>query len=553
MKAEEMRVGPILTAHRQYVVPYFQRTYSWRRQQWVTLFDDIVELEELGKQHTHFLGSMVLLAESATEAIPTSLVIDGQQRLVTLSLFLAAMRDLARETNEPLAQRIHSTFLVTGAQGAEDDQLRVLCTHQDRAAFGSVILRGQEPQASPIGEAYRTFGERLAEQVQRGTQIDTLLEIITSQLSLVAISLDQDDNPYRIFESLNAKGMPLTQSDLLRNYFFMRLPPPEHERCYTTVWFPMQRRLGDRFDAFMRDFLLKDGGTVRPDEVYQEWRKRLGPLGEDDVRETLRDLAAWSLEYEAILHPQREKDATVRAQLAWLTAWSRTLPQPIDPLILRLNADYRRGDLTAEQAKTVFSAVGSFLVRRMFAGVLPADDNQLLIGLYSEAAKHADRADAFVQALAGSQHGWPNDEDFIAGVTTYPVYFSSHPDRRKLILQGLEESFPHPKGPVRYEQLDLQLITPLMPRPDWLAELGVSESQYWKTIGTLGNLTWVPHGRLPDLGVAERKKELVRMARYGLELTRDFSKIERWSAEEIEARSKRMAERAVSVWPGPPH
>ena len=105
-----------------------------------------------------------------------------------------------------------------------------------------------------------------------------------SQLSFVAITLDAEDNPYRIFESLNAKGMPLTQGDLLRNYFFMRLPPAEHEHWYTTVWSPMQSRLGERFDDYMRDFLLKEGQPVRPDEVYQEWRKRLGPLDEDDIR-----------------------------------------------------------------------------------------------------------------------------------------------------------------------------------------------------------------------------------------------------------------------------
>ena len=207
-------------------------------------------------------------------------------------------------------------------------------------------------------------------------------------------------------------------------------------------------------------------------------------------------------------------------------------------------------DLSAEQAKTAFLAVGSFLVRRLFAGVPPSDDNQLLVSLYEQASKQPDRAAALVGELSRPQYGWPSDPDFLEGVSTYPIYFGSHPDRRKLILQALEESYQH-KSPLRYDQLDLQLITPLMPRPDWLEELGVSETQYWKAIGALGNLTWVPRGRLPDLGVAERKKELFRMARHGLELVRDFSKVERWTAEEIEARSKRLAERAVSVWPGP--
>ena len=194
------------------------------------------------------------------------------------------------------------------------------------------------------------------------------MHIVVSQLSFVAITLDAEDNPYRIFESLNAKGMPLTQGDLLRNYFFMRLPPGEHERWYNTVWSPMQSRLGERFDDYMRDFLLKEGQPVRPDEVYQEWRKRLGPLDEVGIREVLRELAAWSLEYDQILHPQREADADVRKRLQRLTTWSKTVPYQFNPLLLRLHADYRRGGLTAEQVTRLFLAIESLLVRRLFTG-----------------------------------------------------------------------------------------------------------------------------------------------------------------------------------------
>ncbi|HEY3062195.1 MAG TPA: DUF262 domain-containing protein [Chloroflexota bacterium] len=546
MKAEEMRLAPLLSGHKQFVVPYFQRVYSWRSQQWNTLFDDILELYELGAGHTHFLGSMVLLAEGAGEARTPTLVIDGQQRLVTLSLFMAAIRDSARNVDPGFADELHKTYLVN-PDADDEQQLKVLCTQQDRPAFATVVQHAKEPPPSPIRDAYRTFREALDKHLQHGFDLEQLVKILVTQLSFVAITLDAEDNPYRIFESLNAKGMPLTQGDLLRNYFFMRLPPAEHERWYNTVWWPMQRRLGERFDAFMRDFLLKDGDAVRPDEVYQEWRKRLGPLDEDDIRAILHELAAWSLEYDQILHPERETDAGVRQQLSWLTAWSRTLQQSIDPLLMRIHSDYRKTTLSAAQAQQIFTALSSFLVRRAFASTPAIEENQLLIGLYNDAASDAD---AFVQALSRPQVGWPSDADFAEGVLRYPLYFGSHPDRRKLILQALEDSFTH-RMPIRYEQIELQLITPLLPRADWLAEVGVGENEYWKVIGTLGNLTWVPKGRMPDLGVPERKKELLRMTRYGLELVRDFAQVERWSAQEIEARSKRLAERALEIWPGP--
>ena len=154
MKAEEMRLGPLLDGPKQYVVPYFQRAYSWRRRQWTTLFDDILELYELGSLNSHFLGSMVLLAEhNEADPVPHTLVIDGQQRIVTLSLFLAAIRDVAGANDRGFADRLHSTYLVN----PEQDGVKVLTTHGDRDAFATVIRTGKEPDASPIRDAYRTF------------------------------------------------------------------------------------------------------------------------------------------------------------------------------------------------------------------------------------------------------------------------------------------------------------------------------------------------------------------------------------------------------------
>jgi hypothetical protein len=541
-----MRLGPLLDGPRQYVVPYFQRAYSWRRRQWTTLFDDIIELYELGSRTSHFLGSMVLLAETnEADPLPHTLVIDGQQRIVTLSLFLAAIRDTARTTDPQFANHLHTTYLVNSLQ---DNGVKVLTTHQDRAAFATVIAAGKEPEASTIRDAYRTFREAIQEQLDKGIDLDRLVHIVISQLSFVAITLDAEDNPYRIFESLNAKGMPLTQGDLLRNYFFMRLPPAEHERWYNTVWSPMQSRLGERFDDYMRDFLLKDGQSVRPDEVYQEWRKRLAPLDEEGIRDILRDLAAWSHEYDQVLHPQREADAEVRKRLQRLTAWSKTVPNQFLPLLLRLHADYRRGSLSAEQVTRLFLAVESMFVRRLFTNAPVRDDNHLLLELYNAAPATDDRAAAFIATMVRPEVGWPDDADFTEGIVRLPLYFASHPDQRKAVAEALEDSYEH-RAPVRYDQLDLQLITPLLPRSDWLAEVGVNEDQYWKSIATLGNFTWVPRGRAPDLGVAERKKELLRMTRYGLELVKDFGQVERWTADAIEQRSRRLAARAVAVWP----
>ncbi|MDE3076961.1 MAG: hypothetical protein KGJ86_16210, partial [Chloroflexota bacterium] len=176
--------------------------------------------------------------------------------------------------------------------------------------------------------------------------------------------------------------------------------------------------------------------------------------------------------------------------------------------------------------------------------------NQLFLDLYRQRSGQPDAADAFVQALSRPHCGWPADGEFREGVLRYPLFLGSHPDHRRLILEALEDSFPH-RVPASYQDLEVMLIVPIMPRPDWLAEIGGGEELHWKLVGTLGNLTWGARGRSVSLRVAERKRELARLTRYSLELSRDLAQVERWTADEIEGRSRRLADRAIAVWPGP--
>jgi hypothetical protein len=156
----------------------------------------------------------------------------------------------------------------------------------------------------------------------------------------------------------------------------------------------------------------------------------------------------------------------------------------------------------------------------------------------------------FREALAHARHGWPDDDEFREAVATYPLFFRSHPDQRKLILEALEESYPH-RQPAGYERLEIEFLAPLLPTPEWLAETGADEQRYWRLVGTLGNLTWNLRGQSLSLGVPARKKELRQTGRFGLQLNRELAESERWTAEVIEERSRRLAERAVKLWPGP--
>ncbi|HUZ78672.1 MAG TPA: DUF262 domain-containing protein [Chloroflexota bacterium] len=542
MRADEARLGGLLEGQRQYVVPYFQRSYSWTRPQWATLNEDIAELFDSDSHHPHFLGSVVLLAESGAAASGHSiLLIDGQQRLVTLCIFLAALRDL--DPAAELAQRLGVSLTL-----GPDAEPRVLCTYQDRAAFAAIVSGAHELVPGAMTDAYHLFLASLKERGTDRAQAERFAGILLTRLSFVAITLDAEDNPYRIFESLNAKGMPLTQGDLLRNYFFMRLPPAEHEHWHRTVWTPMQGLLGPRLDDFMRDFLAKDGEPVRADEVYQAWRKRLGPLSEEGVRELLRQLSEWSADYDRVLHPSREPDPAVRRRMERLTTWSSTLLHPFHPFLLRLRADFARGKLDGAAFECLLLAAESYLVRRLFTSPPAVDEGRLFIELYAESAAAPDVATAFANGLRRPRQGWPEDEEFRAGMAKYPLYLGSHPDHRTLILQALEESYPHRIAP-SWTHYVVEFVAPLLPRPDWLAEMQVTEDAYWRLVTTLANFTWAARDHSPSIRVAERKRDIAKVARGGLELARDIAHTERWTAEALAERGRRLADRAVDIWP----
>jgi hypothetical protein len=530
-------------------VPHFQRAYSWRRAQWDTLWADIQELHELGTPQPHFMGSIVLLNEDSDESGQTRLIIDGQQRLVTLSLFLAALRDRAQATAPALAQRIHAAYLVDGFQTAHQ-RTRVVCSHQDQEAFAAVIMRGEAAPGAPVLEAYDTFVSDLGARDE--TDLARLASVVLHQLRFVAITLDEADNPYRVFESLNAKGMPLTQGDLLRNYFFMRLPAAEHDEWFRTVWQPMQSRLGESLDAFMHDYLAKDGEDVRAEEVYQSWRRRLASVNVDGVKAVLRDLAEWSVEYDRLLHLHREPETEARRRLQWLSAWSETLKQPLLPFLLLVQSDIRRGALSPEAAATLLQAVQSFLARRVFTSASEADENQQLVELYNRVADEADRTEAFVTALSQPAVSWPTDDELRNAMLSYRLYPRSHADQRQLLLMALEDSYPQPLR-FRLNDFDVELIAPLVPREEWLQVLGGDEDLHWSVVGTIGNLTWIERGqssRVP-LRVDERLQYLRRHSRRCPALARDVNYRQGWSAEAIRDRSRQLAERAIRVWPGP--
>jgi uncharacterized protein with ParB-like and HNH nuclease domain len=256
MQAKETKLQDIIEGTKQYVIPLFQRTYSWTKKEWEVLWKDLIELCEAENPRTHFIGSIVNMPTvSVPEGVAKYLLIDGQQRLTTIFVLLTLLRNKARENqNQEFADEINNTLLVNPYK-KDNDFFKLMPTQVDRDTYKNFINGKPNDMDNRLTEAYNFFDKKL-KQIQ--FEHEKLKKIITSYFSVVSIVLDADDNPYLVFESLNAKGRPLTQADLIRNYFFMRIHIDKQAEVYDDYWQPMQTALDNSLTEYIRHFLREN-------------------------------------------------------------------------------------------------------------------------------------------------------------------------------------------------------------------------------------------------------------------------------------------------------
>jgi uncharacterized protein with ParB-like and HNH nuclease domain len=415
MEAAEAKIQRVLEGSKQFLVPHYQRPYSWKEEQWKTLWRDILELIEDSDSKPHFLASIVTSpARSIPEGVEKRLLIDGQQRLTTLLVLLTLIRDRAREAGATkLAERIQD--LVTNRHEDGNEHYKLLPTQSedaaesDREAFVRMVAGTSSPTKSGIGAAYEFFASKLRRS--DAPDLEELQRVIVSKLTLVSIILDEKDNPHRIFESLNGKGRPLSQADLIRNYFFMRLPEKDHERVYIDLWRPMQNRLGeDALTNFVRHYLTRSAGVIRETDVYAALKERVDSDPARSPVEHLKDLARFSEYYEILLRPVKATSSRVGDRLHRLNRLEVTVAYPF---LLATYADFVAGKRTEEDLCVVLDTVENFLVRRFVCGIPTYGLNKVFAGLYEQASKAGGEfIPALRKTLSSSPRAYPRDDEF---------------------------------------------------------------------------------------------------------------------------------------------
>lgn len=557
MRASETRLRALLDGQQHYVIPLFQRPYSWQRNDWETLWTDIIETYRSSPVGGHFLGPVVSKSQPGTpEGVSPYIVIDGQQRLTTLSIIIAALRDRVGRTNTAASERIADLCLIN--RYAKDDyHYKILPTQADRAAYFAVI-NGEEPSddaegPSLIRQAFDFFFDALGrsadEDDDEPIDLTRIERLLLDEVEVVSITLGDQDNEYRIFESLNWKGAPLSQADLLRNYFFMRIPTDDQQSLYDNVWLPMQAMLDSNSLAdFFRYQYMSTGRFVREKDIYLKWREDLERLEPGELAAKMRELAGYARYYKRLIDPGSEPNLAVRQGLERLNRWGG---QTMYPFVLWLYEGAGGRGVDSTVMSRVLRLIESYLVRRLFCGIPTAGSNRFFMELVTQ-VPDGNVFEAVRQALAQptGRRRWPKDREFCEGLASYELYEGSRSEQRRLVLEALEQDYAH-KEPVDLRGLTVEHVMPQDLTDDWRRALGPDASSiHTRLLHTLGNLTLT--GYNPELSNRPFSEKRGLFQESKLEMNREIAEETDWGPEQIRSRADRLAERAVQVWPSPP-
>jgi uncharacterized protein with ParB-like and HNH nuclease domain len=540
MQAKETKLQDIIEGTKQYVIPLFQRTYSWTTKEWDVLWKDLIELSESDNPRTHFIGSIVSMPTvSVPEGVAKYLLIDGQQRLTTIFIILALLRNKARESGSNIfADEINNTLLVNPYKTGEDYS-KLMPTQVDRQAYNSIINDEGMHDNSQLTSAYRYFSKKLKQYQYPHEQ---LKKIITSYFSVVSIVLDADDNPHLVFESLNAKGRPLTQADLIRNYFFMRIQVSMQEEAYDSFWQPMQYMLADNLTDYIRHYLMRLGNVIKQADVYNALKDSVTI---SNVTSYLKDLYKYSKYYQRLLMPEHEPNATIRKYIKRLNRIEVTTAYPF---LLNIYGEYDDKKISQSEFVEMLKVLENYLIRRSICGIPTNQLNKIFPVVYPQLQK--DYQGCYVDGLKNilQSKGYPKDNEFYLRFKEVKLYGGGDRlNRTKLILESIEEHNEH-REEVVFNNLTVEHVMPQTLSEWWQNHLGDDwEETHELYVHTIGNLTLTGYNSQLSNDDFYSKKRIYFDSH--LELNKYFSAVSSWTRAHIEQRADTIANLALSIWP----
>ncbi len=566
LQAGETTLNKLLNTSRQFIVPIFQRNYSWQKSQYEQLWFDILRASKFKEKQNHFIGSIVYIDMGTPAGRPQQLLlIDGQQRLTTISILLCAIKDYVQkfnlETKLINLAKIKNQFLYNSDE-IDEDRYKLLLNVQDKETYikliDNTIFTVNKP-ATNIIKCYEFFYERIEDFIKEYGQIDEIYAGIF-KLSLVSISLDKDsDNPQMIFESMNSTGKDLSQTDLLRNYLLMDLTPEKQTRLYKTYWKPMEELFGEdiykndvnKFDYFIRDFLTlkSDTGYIcKINNVYENF-KRYYLDNNCEKFAVLKDLFTYA-KYYACIDLLQEKDDELK--LYW-QEFKKLDSHVVYPFLLKLYDDYSRQILIKEDFKKILQVVISYLWRRAICEIPTNSLSKTFATLY-QAVDKDDYVNSVIKAFVfkSSYKRFPSDYEVREKLQTKDIY---HFRLRKYLLEALENYYH--KEPIDLNTANYT-IEHIMPQNiehnlSWQQMLGEDWQEVHSLyLHTLGNLTITGYNaEMSNKSFVEKVNGESGFKHSHLKLSESIVQCDVWNKKAIQRRTNILTDIILKIWKYP--
>ena len=551
MKADNGIFLNILSGNRQYILPVFQRHYTWDKEHCEQLWNDIKNVQE-HKKANYFIGSIVNKAEGVTPiSVKHFILIDGQQRLTTVMLILIALMKYATKNPDYdglsfSADEINNLWLKNPfAKGQE--KYKILLAGENRESLIDLIENKPIPEEthSKVFENYKFFAEKIFNLEMKPSDVYEALR----KLTVVNITLDDNDDPQAIFESLNSTGKDLSKSDLIRNFVLMNLDYESQSAIYEKYWLPMEKLFGHEkqdilMDDFFRDYLsMKLSRLVNKDEVYEEFKKwfHFKSGFEKNVHALSQDIFNHAKYYTDIRFARSS-----RPELKSLYSEIRELTTVAYPFLMKVHDDFHNGLITEENLVEILKLTVSYVFRRFICSI-SAGLNKVFLTLYSE-INPADYMNSLkVRWLSLERtNRFPDDKEFWEEFISKDIY---HMDTRRYYILDRLENFGG-KETVKTIDLTIEHIMPQTLSQEWQKELGENwRETHRKYLHTIGNLTLTGYNsEMGNEPFTEKKKKFIES---GLNLNAYIHKQTHWTEKEIRERSNILTKRALQIWAYP--
>lgn len=554
MDARKANIYKFLSGDKQYIIPVYQRIYSWEIEECKRLWFDIVDMQKKNK-NGHFVGSIVSITENDSPSDMSKFtIIDGQQRITTLMLLLLALRDYAfihREEKSINWKKINNSFLKNPDED-DDSQYKLLLTETDKDILISLIEKRpiDENLNSRLISNYNYFFSNIKNM---DLSLQDIYEAI-GKLQIVNINLDRiSDEPQVIFESLNSTGKELSESDLIRNFVLMGLDNKQQKDIYKNIWRPMEQLFRYEkqtllMDRFFRDYLtMKLARIPKLDKIYEEFKMYTNNCEFSTLEDLCKDLYMYARYYTNMIFEQGTNKNLINLykEIKYLKM------EVAFPFLLKIHYDFERNLINEDELVSIIKLCISYVFRRNICDIPTNSLNKTFATLKNEinVDDYINSIKAFF-ILKDDYKIFPNDEKFSSALKVKDIY---HMRIRNYILSSLENF--NNKAPINIENYTIEHIMPQTKNLSnvWKKELGKNyETVQKKYLHTIGNLTLTAYNsEMSNKSFSEKMEMNGGFKESALRLNSYVVKQNEWNEKIIKERASILVEKALLIWKYP--